>query len=716
MSTLAAAPASRLEELFERVGAYLAPGQVAEVRKAYEFGARAHKGQHRLSGEPYIEHPVAVAHILARMHMDHETLMAAMLHDVIEDTATEKDRITSEFGSEVAELVDGVSKLTQMEFETYAQAQAHNFQKMLMAMAHDMRVILVKLADRLHNMRTIAALAPAKRRLIARETLDIYAPIAQRLGMNHMRLELEDLGFATLYPMRYRVLRKEVQRAAGNRKQAVNKIKAAFVRCLSEDNLPGSVLGREKHPYSIYKKMRQNRLSFSELFDVYGFRIIADSVDSCYRILGVVHNLFKPMPGKFKDYIAIPKANGYQSLHTVLFGPHGCPIEVQIRSREMDDVADAGVAAHWLYKSGEASSNSAHVRAREWLKRVLEMQQKAGDSEEFLETVKNDLFPDEIYVFTPKGDIMGLPRGATVVDLAYAVHTDIGNRCVAARVDRRLAPLRTPLQTGQTVEIITAPGAHPNPTWLSFVITGKARSHIHHFLKNLKKDEAKNLGERMIDRALEQFCVTLTQIGPQALERALSELKCADKGALLIDVGLGRRLAPIVARALVVTDPGELGLGDAKDSAPALPLAIKGIEGMVVSFPKCCRPIPGDPIMGFISAGRGIVIHRQRCKNLAEFRKHPDRWVDLEWAKEVVGEFSTQVCLEVKNQRGVLATVAATIADLGANIEDVKISGKDDRFALLTFIIAVKNRKHLARIMRTMRGIKTVSRVARIRS
>ncbi|MGH8580502.1 MAG: RelA/SpoT family protein [Gammaproteobacteria bacterium] len=709
MSTLASAPASSLEDLFKQAGAYLAPGQVAKVREAYEFGARAHKGQHRLSGEPYIEHPLAVAEILVQMHMDHETLMAAMLHDVIEDTATEKDRISSEFGSEVAELVDGVSKLTQMEFETYAQAQAHNFQKMLMAMTHDMRVILVKLADRLHNMRTIAALAPAKRRLIARETLDIYAPIAQRLGMNHMRLELEDLGFATLYPMRYRVLRKEVQRAAGNRKQAVDKIKAAFVRCLREDNLPGSVLGREKHPYSIYKKMRQKRLSFSEVFDVYGFRIIADSVDSCYRVLGVVHNLFKPMPGKFEDYIAIPKVNGYQSLHTVLFGPHGCPIEVQIRTREMDDVAEAGVAAHWLYKSGEASSNSAHVRAREWLKRVLEMHQKAGDSEEFLETVKIDLFPDEIYVFTPKGDIMSLPRGATVVDLAYAVHTDIGNRCVAARVDRRLAPLRTPLQTGQTVEIITAPGAHPNPTWLGFVITGKARSHIHHFLKNLKKDEAKKLGERMIDRALEQFRVTFAEIGPQALERTLAELKCADMAVLLTDVGLGKRLAPIVARALVVGDQPNLNV-------PALPLPIKGIEGMVVSFPKCCRPIPGDPIMGLISAGRGMVIHRQCCKNLAEFRKHPDRWVDLEWAKDVVGEFSTQVCLEVKHQRGVLATVAATIADLGANIEDVKISGKDDRFALLKFVIAVKDRKHLARIMRTMRGIKTVSRVARIRT
>ncbi|MGH8658578.1 MAG: RelA/SpoT family protein [Gammaproteobacteria bacterium] len=714
MSTLASAPASSLEDLLKRAGAYLAPGQVAKVREAYEFGARAHKGQHRLSGEPYIEHPVAVAEILVQMHMDHETLMAAMLHDVIEDTAIEKDLISSEFGSEVAELVDGVSKLTQMEFETYAQAQAHNFQKMLMAMTHDMRVILVKLADRLHNMRTIAALAPAKRRLIARETLDIYAPIAQRLGMNHMRLELEDLGFATLYPMRYRVLRREVQRAAGNRKQAVDKIKAAFVRCLHEENLPGSVLGREKHPYSIYKKMRQKRLSFSELFDVYGFRIIADNVDSCYRALGVVHNVFKPMPGKFKDYIAIPKANAYQSLHTVLFGPHGCPIEVQIRTREMDDVADAGVAAHWLFKSGGASNNSAHVRAREWLKRVLEMHQKAGDSEEFLETVKIDLFPDEIYVFTPKGDIMSLPRGATVVDLAYAVHTDIGNRCVAARVDRRLAPLRTPLQTGQTVEIITAPGAHPNPTWLGFVVTGKARSHIHHFLKNLKKDEAKKLGQRMLDRALEQFRVTFAEIGPQALERTLAELKCADMAALLTDVGLGKRLAPIVARALVVGD--QPNLSDVKDNVPALPLPIKGIEGMVVSLPKCCRPIPGDPIMGLISAGRGIVIHRQRCKNLAEFRKHPDRWVDLEWAKDVVGEFSTQVCLEVNNQRGVLATVAATIADLGANIEDVKISGKDDRFALLKFVIAVKDRKHLARIMRTMRGIKTVSRVARIRT
>lgn len=703
---------SRLEDLFVRTSAYLTSDQIEEVRRAYEFGADAHQDQTRLSGEPYIQHPLAVAGILAEMHMDHETLVAAMLHDVIEDTETGKERISAEFGEDVARLVDGVSKLTQMEFETYAEEQAQNFRKMLMAMTSDIRVILVKLADRLHNMRTIGALPLDKRRRIARETLDIYAPIAQRLGMNHLRLELEDLGFATLFPMRYRILANEVKRTAGHRKEAVNKIKNAIKRRLRQEKLKGQVMGREKHPYSIYKKMLEKQLSFTEVFDVFGFRVTVDTVDTCYRVLGVVHNLFKPMPGKFKDYIAIPKANGYQSLHTVLFGPHGFPIEVQLRTEEMDSVAEAGIASHWLYKTGEAASNGAHQRAREWLKRVLEMQQKAGNSEEFLENVKIDLFPDEIYVFTPKGDIMNLPRGATIVDLAYAVHTDIGNTCVAARVDRRLAPLRTSLQTGETVEIITAPGARPNPAWLNFVATGRARSHIRHFLKSLETDEARSLGERMLNRELERFSIRLDQLSPEVLAATVAENNAEGLDELLADIGLGKRLAPLIASQLIPLDVDQQKAAVTKGRKTA-PLTIKGTEGMVVSFPKCCHPIPGDPILALLSAGRGIVIHHQSCKNLAEFRKTPEKWVDVEWAKDIDSEFSTEIRLEATNQRGALATIANVIADQGANIEDIKMTERDGRYVALAVVVSVRDRQHLATLVRTLRSIKSVARVYR---
>jgi RelA/SpoT family (p)ppGpp synthetase len=707
------ASVARIDDLCALTRTYLQPDQIDKLRRAYEFGAQAHEGQRRLSGEPYIQHPLAVAGILADMHMDHETLVAAMLHDVIEDTPTAKDGISREFGEEVAELVDGVTKLTQMEFETYAEAQAQNFRKMLMAMARDIRVILVKLADRVHNMRTIDVLPLTKRRLIARETLDIYAPIAQRLGMNNIRLELEDLGFATLYPMRYRILANEVKRARGNRKEIVSKIKNAIRRRLRQEKQSGQVVGREKHLYSIYKKMREKQLTFSEVFDVYAFRIVVDRVDTCYRVLGAVHNLFKPVPGKFKDYVAIPKANGYQSLHTVLFGPYGVPIEVQIRTQGMDEVAEAGIAAHWLYKSGDPATNSAHKRAREWLTRILQIQQEAGNSEEFLEHVKVDLFPDEIYVFTPKGDIMELPRGATAVDLAYAVHTDIGNSCVAARVDRRLAPLRTPLQTGESVEIITAPGARPNPAWLNFVVTGKARSNIRHYLKNLRRDEAKSLGERMLNRELEQFSTRLAEITPRLLDNALQEFKLESVNDLLADVGLGKRLAPIVARSLVPPGDESNKASMTTRNAVASPLSIKGTEGMVVTFPKCCHPIPGDPILGLISTGRGIVIHHQSCKNLSLFRNQPEKWVDVEWEKDIEGEFSAEIRLELSNQRGALATIAATIAEQEANIEDVKMSERDDRYASLTFVIAVRDRQHLARIIRTVRSIKAVSRISR---
>lgn len=704
----------QINDLCSQTRGYLEPDQVAAIRRAYEFGANAHTGQRRMSGEPYIQHPLEVTSILADMRMDHETLVAALLHDVIEDTGTDKDVIRAEFGRDVAAIVDGVSKLTQMEFDSFAEAQARNIQKMLLAMTGDIRVILVKLADRLHNMRTLAALPPPKRRRIARETLEIYAPIAQRLGMNGIRHELEDLGFRALYPNRYRILSAEVKKARGNRKEIVNKIRNSIKRRLRQQKIAGDVVGREKHVYSIYKKMRQKHLSFADVFDVYAFRIIVESADDCYRVLGVVHNLYKPVPGKFKDYIAIPKANGYQSLHTGLFSPYGVPIEVQVRTRTMNDVAESGIAAHWLYKSGDGATKNAHKRAREWLRGLLELQRQAGDSQEFLEHVKMDLFPDEVYVFTPKGEILELPHGATAVDFAYAVHTDVGRHCVAARIDRQLAPLKTTLITGQTVEIITAPGAQPNPAWLNFVVTSKARSAIRHYLKHLQADEARTLGRRMLDRELEVFSSAVDTIDRDVLSGVLTEMKVDDLGKLLEDIGLGKRLAPLVARHLVASG-GDALTGEKIPPADgkASPLLIEGTEGMVVSFPKCCHPIPGDPILGHVSTGKGLVIHHQACRNVIDFRNNPDKWVDVQWARDITSEFTAEIRMVITNQRGALANIASVISDQGADIEDLKMSERGDRYVDLIFNIRVRDRLHLARVIRRLRGIRHVTRVTR---
>ena len=701
----------QIDDICVQARSYLNPDDVGLVRRAYEFGAEAHQGQHRVSGEPYIQHPLEVASILAEMHMDHETLAAAMLHDVLEDTGTGKDTISKKFGGDIAGIVDGLSKLTQIEFDSYEDAQAQNIQKMLMAMTSDIRVILVKLADRLHNMRTIRALSIEKRRRIARETLDIYAPIAQRLGLNMIRLELEELGFSALYPMRHRVLAEQVRKARGNRKEIINKIKNGIRRRLRQEKIRAQVFGREKHLYSIYKKMRNKHLSFAEVYDVYAFRLLVESADTCYRVIGTVHNLYKPLPGKFKDYIAIPKVNGYQSLHTVLFGPYGVPIEVQIRTQEMDEIAEGGIAAHWLYKSGGASKN-AHKRAGEWLSGLLEMQRQAGNSQEFLEHFKIDLFPHEVYVFTPKGDIMELPQGATPVDLAYAIHTDVGNGCVAARIDRRLAPLRTPLETGQTVEIVTAPGARPNPAWLNFVATSRARSHIRHFLKNIKRDEARTLGRRMLNRELEAVSLNLDTVNKRQLRNTIKELKVESLDDLLEEIGLGNRMAPLVARALL---PGEKDKPQKskRTTNQAAPLIIEGTEGMVVSFPKCCHPIPGDSIMGYLSAGRGLVIHHHLCRNVAEFRNQPEKWVDVAWAKNIETEFSAEIHVEVTNQRGALATIAQVIADQQANIDHLEMFDRDGRYVEFIFVITVRDRQHLARLIRRVRSVKHVSRVSR---
>ncbi|MGD2057046.1 MAG: RelA/SpoT family protein, partial [Gammaproteobacteria bacterium] len=665
-----AEPASRflISDLCHMLESYLESDQVQEVYRAYLFSAEAHEGQHRMSGEPYIYHPVAAARILAELGLDHKSIIAAILHDVIEDTPTAKDQIAREFGNEVAELVDGVSKLTQIEFESQAEAQAENFRKMILAMVRDIRVILVKLADRLHNMRTLGVMRPEKRRRIARETLDIYAPIANRLGINAIRVELEELGFAALYPLRYRVLEKAVRVARGHRKEVLSKIETAIKRRMHQEELSGRILSREKHLYSLYCKIRNKALSFDDVYDVYAFRIVVDTVDTCYRVLGVMHNLYKPVPGKFKDYIAIPKANGYQSLHTILFGPYGVPIEVQIRTEEMDKVAESGVAAHWLYKSGEQNQDQMQAGAREWLRELLEMQKHAGNSLEFLENVKIDLFPDAVYVFTPAGQIMKLPHGATVVDFAYSVHTDVGNTCVAGKVDRQLVPLRTPLRNGQTVEVMTAEGAHPSPAWLGFVVSAKARSSIRHYQKSLKREEAIDLGRRMLDRALAVFNATADGITENRLAILLKEYRIASYEDLLMDVGMGRRLAVLVARALVTAGEDSPGRQGAEKSMR--PLVIKGTEGMVMHFAKCCRPIPGDPVVGLMTAGRGMVIHTTTCRNLRDHRHPPENYIDVQWEPGIEEEYPVEVGVLVADRRGVLATVAAALGNADSNIEN----------------------------------------------
>src|SRR5690554_1131649 len=691
-----AAMAGNVEALADRISSYLAADQVNLVRRAYYYAEQAHDGQRRRSGEAYVTHPLAVANILADMHMDHQSLMAAMLHDVIEDTGIAKEAISSQFGETVSELVDGVSKLTQMKFENKAEAQAENFQKMALAMARDIRVILVKLADRLHNMRTLDAMPPEKSRRIARETLEIYAPIANRLGMHNMRVEFEDLGFRAMHPMRCERIRAAVRGARGNRKEIVAKIEQSLQSCLEREGLVGQVSGREKHLYSIYKKMRGKRKAFSEIMDVYAFRIVVDKVDTCYRVLGAVHSLYKP-------------------LHTTLFGMHGVPIEIQIRTQEMEDMANNGIAAHWLYKShGEESPRSSHARARQWVKGILELQQRAGNSLEFIESVKIDLFPDEVYVFTPKGRIMELPRGSTAVDFAYAVHTDVGNSCIACRINRRLAPLSQPLESGETVEIVTAPSARPNPAWLNFVVTGKARTHIRHALKQQRRSESINLGQRLLNKALASFETDLERIPAQRIQAVLVEYKLNDFEDLLEDIGLGNRMALVVARQLMEgSEELELAAQTPENEGP---LAIKGTEGLVLSYAKCCTPIPGDPIVGHLSAGKGMVVHLDGCRNIAEIRTNPEKCVPLTWSREVSGEFNVELRVELEHQRGLIALLAGSVTAADANIEKISMDERDGRLSVVQMVVSVRDRVHLARVIKKLRVLMGVSRITRVRA
>ncbi|WP_339513739.1 bifunctional GTP diphosphokinase/guanosine-3',5'-bis pyrophosphate 3'-pyrophosphohydrolase [Pseudomonas sp. RL_15y_Pfl2_60] len=699
-----------LDALADRLSTYLGHDQVNLVRRAYYYAEQAHDGQRRRSGEAYVTHPLAVASILAEMHMDHQSLMAAMLHDVIEDTGIAKEALQAQFGESVAELVDGVSKLTQMNFETKAEAQAENFQKMAMAMARDIRVILVKLADRLHNMRTLEVLSGEKRRRIAKETLEIYAPIANRLGMHSMRVEFEDLGFKAMHPMRSELIRASVRRARGNRKEIVNKIEESLVHCLEREGLEGNVLGREKHLYGIYQKMRGKRRAFNEIMDVYAFRIVVDKVDTCYRVLGAVHNLYKPLPGRFKDYIAIPKANGYQSLHTTLFGMHGVPIEIQIRTHEMEEMANNGIAAHWLYKSNDDEQpKGTHARARQWVKGVLEMQQRAGNSLEFIESVKIDLFPDEVYVFTPKGRIMELPKGSTAVDFAYAVHTDVGNTCIACRINRRLAPLSQALESGSTVEIVSAPGARPNPAWLNFVVTGKARTHIRHALKQQRRSESISLGERLLNKVLASFEYNLEKIPAERIQHALNEYKLEVIEDLLEDIGLGNRMAYVVARRLLASDGEELPNTES-------PLAIRGTEGLVLSYAKCCTPIPGDPIVGHLSAGKGMVVHLETCRNIGDVRNNPEKCIQLSWAKDVTGEFNVELRVELEHQRGLIALLASSVNGADGNIEKISMDERDGRISVVQLVVSVHDRVHLARVIKKLRALKGVMRITRVKA
>lgn len=692
---------------------YLTEPQIQKIEEAYLFAQTAHGSQTRNTGELYITHPLAVAQILAQMQMDPATIMAAILHDVIEDTEVDTKELVDRFGKEVADLVDGVTKLTQIHFETYLQAQAENFRKMIMAMARDIRVILVKLADRLHNMRTLEGLPTAKRRRIARETLEIFAPIANRLGMHAFRVELEDLGFATLYPLRYKILKNSVAKARGNRQEIMDLIDTEMRKALEKFAIPSWTLsGREKHLYSIYKKMHEKHLSFSEIMDVYGFRVIVDKGDTCYRVLGVLHNLYKPIAQRFKDYIAISKANGYQSLHTTLFGPYGVPIEVQIRTEEMHKTAENGIAAHWLYKTEKKVLDDAQSKAQEWLKGVLELHHSAKNSIEFIENVKTELFPDEVYVFTPKGRIIELPAGATSVDFAYAIHSDIGNTCVAAKLDKRLASLSTPLESGQQVEVITAPGARPNPAWLNFVATGKAKSNIRHFLKKQQRDESIELGKRLTEKALQGFNLHLDQISPSQLDDVITHLNLDSVQHLFEEVGLGNRMALLVAKQ-IAKSTGLVLQTDSSQLPEAHALAIKGTEGLVLTYAKCCRPIPGDHIGGLIKVGQGVEVHVEQCQALEKYRSQPEKHIVLRWEDNILGDFPVDLRVDILNQRGSLAALALAISQTDSNIENIRAEEYDDRYFVANMTVTVKNRIHLARVLRSIRSAKNVIRVVR---
>ena len=703
-----AAPAT-IDSLAENLS-YLADDQIDLVRQAHAYADRAHDGQKRRTGHDYITHPTAVALILAQMRMDHQTIMAALLHDVIEDSDTSKTKLGKEFGKSVAEIVDGVSKLSKI-FSSRAEAQAENFQKMALAMAKDIRVIMVKMADRLHNMRTIGVMSDDQRRRIARETLDFYAPIANRLGVHTMKTELEELGFKALYPLRADRIERAVAAARGNREELMDEIRDSIRAALNRDGVNAQVHHREKHPYSIYRKMKTQHKTFNEIMDVFGFRIVTEQVDECYRTLGVVHNLYKPVAGRFKDYIAIPKVNGYQSLHTSLVGMHGVPIEVQIRTRQMDAVAETGIAGHWLYKSGEGEFETSQTRARRWAQNLLELQRQAGNPLEFIESLKLDLFPDEVYVFTPEGDIMELPRGACPIDFAYAVHTDIGNACVACRVDRLLAPLSLQLQSGQSVEIITSEDARPNPDWLTFAVTSRARSAIRLALKQQESTEAIALGRKLLNRALGNANKSINDFDFRRLRRVFKELGVVKLNELLTNIGNGSLMAYVVAQKLLAFDDPEYESVAVEGGGP---ISIRGGEGLVINYSRCCGPVPGDQIVGHMTPGKGFMVHIETCPNINEIRRRsPGEIIPARWTTPTEGEFHTILRVNVNRRKGILAEIAAEIAAADAGVDNIKVEERNAETSTMVIDISVKDRTHLARVMRKLRSVPAVINIAR---
>jgi len=711
-------------QLTDRLKKYLPSADIARIKEAFRFADAAHLGQFRKSGEPYITHPVAVAELLADWKLDAAAIQAALMHDVLEDSAVRKQEMVERFGPVVAELVDGVSKLDRLRFDSNEEAQAESFRKMLLAMGRDVRVILIKLADRLHNVRTLEAMAPEKQRRIARETLEIYAPIAHRLGLNNIYHELQEHSFARMHPLRFRVLSKAVLAARGNRREVLGKIHESVRRALAQAKIKAEIQGREKTIFGIYRKMVEKSLSFSEVLDIYGFRIVVNSRQDCYLALGALHALYKPVPGKFKDYIAIPKMNGYQSLHTTLLGPFGTPVEFQIRTQEMHRVAESGVAAHWLYKTDDTSLTELQSRTHQWLQSLLEIQQQTGDSVELMENIKVDLFPDKVYVFTPKGKIVSMPRGATPVDFAYSIHTDVGNRCVAARLNGEIQPLRSELKNGDVVEIVTGPVARPNPNWLTFVRTGKARAEIRHYLRTIKREESVELGERLLAQSARQLGVALSDVPAERWESVVRDGQAKDRAEILADIGLGRRLAAVVARQLMLAGPA--GAPPATSDvitetsrtlfASAGPVVIRGTEGMALQASNCCSPIPGDAIVGHMRKDQGLAVHQADCPVAARGRRaDPERWIDLQWAEDASGPFAAKLAVSAANERGTLARIAVSIAEAESNIVNVNMEDESAEQAQLNFKLQVRDRRHLARVMRMLRRVPQVSRVVRVK-
>lgn len=702
--TQLASRAYGMEALARELEKYLRPDQVADVRRAVEFAEAAHRGQTRKSGEPYIYHPLAVGRILAEMRLDSTTVMAAILHDVVEDTPTSVGDISARFGEDVAHLVNGVSKMSKVEHQTREQEQAGNFRRLLLAMTQDVRVMFVKLADRLHNMRTLDSMKPASRARIARETLDIYAPIAQRLGIHMLHVELEDLAFSHVYPKRYGVLKKAVREITGDRRDLIREVEKKLRAALDQENIVATVMGREKNLYSIYRKMRTSGRRFLEVLDIYGFRIIVDSVDACYRALGIVHHAYRPISEQFNDFIANQKANGYQSLHTTLVGPNGIKIEVQIRTQDMHRLAEVGVAAHWQYKLG-AEVGSPQIKVREWLNALAENERESSP-EEFLEDVKIELFPEEVYVFTPKGEVRRFPRKSTPIDFAYAIHTDLGNRCVAAKIDQHMAPLSSQLESGQTVEIITARHAMPNPAWLVFARTAKARTAIRSYLKSQRVEDAEDLGRRLLNKSLRELGLSLRRISDEQTSHALKQMSVPSMQQLQIGIGLGQRLAPLAARHFLA--------GDVPTNLRALPIAVEGTEGLVVNYAKCCSPIPGDPIAGHVNMDRGIIIHRSACKSLRLHQQATQEIIDVRWSRRVKGDYGVEIKVECESRRGVLAAIATKIAEANSNIEKVTLPDKPEEVVIMRFRITVRDRTHLSQILRRLRRVDAIQRVSRL--